>query len=69
MGIEEYWIVDYVALGGRKFIGNPKQPTLFVCNLVDGKYQMIPFAEKALVFSPTFPPFNLSANDTFNFAL
>ncbi|MFN5593192.1 MAG: Uma2 family endonuclease, partial [Aphanizomenon sp.] len=34
MGIAEYWIVDYAALGGRNFIGNPKQPTISVCNLV-----------------------------------
>jgi Uma2 family endonuclease len=27
MGIFEYWIIDYAALGGRNFIGNPKQPT------------------------------------------
>ncbi|MBW4599059.1 MAG: Uma2 family endonuclease [Calothrix sp. FI2-JRJ7] len=31
MGIPEYWIVDYAALGGRVFIGNPKVPTIFVC--------------------------------------
>jgi len=37
MGIPEYWIADYAALGARKFIGNPKQPTIFVCNLVDGE--------------------------------
>ena len=69
MGIEEYWIVDYAALGGRKFIGNPKQPTFFVCSLVDGEYQMIPFTEKALIVSPTFSLFNLSANEVFNLAL
>ena len=69
MGIQEYWIVDYAALGGRKFIGNPKQPTFFVCNLVDGEYQMIPFTEKALIVSPTLSQFNLSANEIFNLAL
>ncbi|OBQ35955.1 MAG: hypothetical protein AN485_12440, partial [Anabaena sp. MDT14b] len=26
MGIPEYWIVDYGAFGGKRFIGNPKQP-------------------------------------------
>ncbi len=31
VGIPEYWIVDYAALGGRRFIGNPKQPTISVC--------------------------------------
>ncbi len=43
MGISEYLIVDFAALGGRKFIGNPKQPTIFVCELIDGEYQMTPF--------------------------
>ncbi|HLO49963.1 MAG TPA: Uma2 family endonuclease, partial [Kamptonema sp.] len=40
IGIPEYWIVDYLGLGGRRFIGNPKQPTLSVCQLVDGEYQI-----------------------------
>jgi Uma2 family endonuclease len=30
MGIVEYWIVDYTALDGRAFIGNPKQPTVSI---------------------------------------
>ncbi|VXD22999.1 conserved hypothetical protein [Planktothrix serta PCC 8927] len=60
MGIEEYWIFDYAALGPRKFIGNPKQPTLFVCTLVDGEYQMNPFTENMTIISATFPQFNLS---------
>lgn len=40
MGIPEYWIIDYAALGGRNFIGNPKQQTISICSLVDGEYQM-----------------------------
>lgn len=68
MGIEEYWIVDYAALGARKFIGNPKQPTFFVCNLVDGEYQMNPFTGNTPIFSPTFPNFNLSSQQIFNLA-
>jgi len=35
MGIPEYWIVDYAALGGRSFIGNPKQPTLSIYSLIE----------------------------------
>lgn len=27
--ISEYWIVDYATLGGKRFIDNPKQPTIF----------------------------------------
>jgi Uma2 family endonuclease len=53
MGIPEYWIVDYAALGGRKFIGNPKQPTIFVCELIDGEYQMTPFRGTDRIVSPT----------------
>ena len=68
MGIEEYWIVDYAALGARKFIGNPKQPTLFVCTLEDGEYQMNPFTENTPIISPTFPQFNLSAKQIFALA-
>ena len=66
MGIEEYWIVDYAALGARKFIGNPKQPTFFVCNLVDGEYQMNPFTDNTSIISPTFSQFNLSPQKIFN---
>ncbi|MBD2363366.1 Uma2 family endonuclease [Anabaena minutissima FACHB-250] len=66
MGIPEYWIVDYAALGARKFLGNPKQPTIFVCNLVDGEYQMTPFQDNNLILSPTFPQLNLTAQQIFN---
>ncbi|MUG98054.1 Uma2 family endonuclease [Scytonema sp. UIC 10036] len=37
--IPEYWIVDFRGLGGLQFIGNPKQPTFTVCQLVNGVYQ------------------------------
>ncbi len=66
MGIPEYWIVDYAALGGRKFIGNPKQPTIFVCELIDGEYQMTPFRGNNLIVSPTFPQLNLTAQQVFD---
>ena len=65
MGIAEYWIVDYAALGGRNFIGNPKQPTISVCNLVDGEYQISRFRDDEQVISQTFPELNLTANQIF----
>ncbi|MEJ6480997.1 Uma2 family endonuclease [Nostoc punctiforme UO1] len=68
MGIPEYWIADYAALGARKFIGNPKQPTIFVCELVDGEYQMTPFQGNTVILSPTFPQLNLTAQQIFNAA-
>ncbi|MDF5722312.1 MAG: Uma2 family endonuclease [Rhizonema sp. PD37] len=69
MGIPEYWIVDYAALGGRKFIGNPKVPTIFVCELIDGEYQMTPFIGIDRIISPTFPQLNLTAQQIFDSAL
>ncbi|MEG4169381.1 MULTISPECIES: Uma2 family endonuclease [unclassified Microcoleus] len=69
MGIPEYWIVDYAALGGRNFIGNPKQPTISVCNLVDGEYQILKFRENDRIVSQTFPDFNLTANQIFGAGL
>lgn len=62
MGIPEYWIADYAALGARKFIGNPKQPTIFVCELVDGEYQMTPFQGNTIISSPTSIKFNCTTN-------
>jgi len=66
MGIPEYWIIDYAALGGRKFIGNPKVPTIFVCELIDGEYQMIPFRGNNRILSPTFGQMNLSVQQIFD---
>ncbi|BAY75148.1 hypothetical protein NIES25_15660 [Nostoc linckia NIES-25] len=68
MGIPEYWIADYAALGARKFIGNPKQPTIFVCELVDGEYQMNPFQGNTPISSRTFPQLNLTAQQIFEAA-
>lgn len=65
MGIPEYWIVDYAALGGRNFIGNPKQPTISVCNLVDGEYQISKFRDRDCIVSQTFPQLNLTPNQIF----
>lgn len=65
MGITEYWIIDYAALGGRNFIGNPKQPTISVCNLVDGEYQISKFRDDERVISQVFSELNLTANQIF----
>ncbi|NER39432.1 MAG: Uma2 family endonuclease [Oscillatoria sp. SIO1A7] len=65
MGIPEYWIVDYLGLGGRRFIGNPKQPTLSVCKLVDGEYQVTLFTGNERIESWAFPELQLSAAEIF----
>ncbi|MEZ2237152.1 Uma2 family endonuclease [Microcoleus sp.] len=65
MGISEYWIVDYLGLGGRKFIGNPKQPTISVYQLVDGEYQVQQFRGSERVESMAFPELSLTAEQIF----
>ncbi|WP_199245182.1 Uma2 family endonuclease [[Phormidium] sp. ETS-05] len=65
MGIPEYWIVDYLGLGGRRFIGNPKQPTLSVYQLVDGEYQVKLFTGNERIESLAFPELQLSAAEIF----
>lgn len=69
IGIPEYWIVDYAALGGRKFIGNPKQPTISIYQLVDGEYQVSQFRDKDRLVSATFPELNLTAKQVFQAGL
>lgn len=63
MGIPEYWIVDYAAFGGRRFIGNPKQPTISVYSLIDGEYLVNQFRENDLIVSPLFPELKLTIAD------
>ncbi|MEC4818004.1 MAG: Uma2 family endonuclease [Scytonema sp. PMC 1069.18] len=65
IGIPEYWIVDYLALGGRRFIGNPKQPTISVYSLVEGEYQVTLFRNGDRIISPTFPELVLTAEQIF----
>ena len=60
LGIQEYWVVDYLGLGGRNFIGYPKQPTISVYYLVDGEYDLHQFRSNEMIQSPTFPDLELS---------
>jgi len=66
LGISEYWIADYLGLGGRRYIGNPKQPTFSVYHLVDGEYQISQFRGRDRVVSPTFGQLNLSVQQIFS---
>ena len=65
MDIPEYWIVDYLGLGGRRYIGNPKRPTLSIYQLVNGEYQVRQFREGDTIASPTFPELNLTVDRIF----
>ena len=65
IGIPEYWIIDYLALGGIRYIGNPKQPTISIYSLINGEYQVRQFRENQRIISPTFPELNLTAQQIF----
>ncbi len=65
IGIQEYWIVDYLALGGRRYIGDPKQPTISIYQLVDGEYQIDRFRESDRLNSAVFPDLDLTVNLVF----
>jgi Uma2 family endonuclease len=66
MGIPEYWIVDYKGLGGRRYIGSPKQPTITICQLVDGVYQTQLFRQGDRLISPGMKSLTLTANQVFS---
>ncbi|AMW27394.1 Uma2 family endonuclease [Arthrospira platensis] len=65
MGIPEYWIVDYLGLGGRRFIGEPKSPTLSVYTMVDGEYEVRQFRGNDRVESVAFPELELTVQQIF----
>jgi Uma2 family endonuclease len=63
LGIPEYWIVDYLAIASREYLGNPKVPTVFVYLLdAEGKYQITAFRDSDRIMSPTFPDLQLTAS-------
>ncbi|MCY7282546.1 MAG: Uma2 family endonuclease [Cyanobacteria bacterium CAN_BIN43] len=61
LGIPEYWIADYAGLGGTRHIGKPKQPTLSICILVNGEYEIQQLRGNQTIVSLTFPDLNLTA--------
>jgi Uma2 family endonuclease len=55
LGIPEYWVLDYLGLGGKRFIGSPKVPTISVYRLIDGEYQVKQFRGSEPIESLAFP--------------
>lgn len=63
LGIEEYWICDYLGLGGKRYIGSPKQPTFSVYQLNENReYEVRQFREEQAIVSKAFPELQLSLN-------
>jgi Uma2 family endonuclease len=65
MGIAEYWVVDYLALGAVRHIGKPKRPTVTVCKLIEGEYQLFLFTAGEQIQSDIFPELNLNTDSIF----
>ncbi|PIG91393.1 Uma2 family endonuclease [Gloeocapsopsis sp. IPPAS B-1203] len=65
LGIPEYWIVDYLALGASRYIGTPKLPTISVYQLSEGEYQVWQFRGSERILSATFPELMLTAEQVF----
>ena len=65
LGIPEYWIVDYLGLGGREYIGKPKQPTITLCQLTDDFYEKRLLRQQDLLVSLAFPELKLQAETIF----
>lgn len=65
MGIQEYWLVDFRALGAVRHIGKPKQPTITICQLEEGEYQMQRFVSGDRLTSEVFPQLSLETDAVF----
>jgi len=65
--IPEYWLVDYLGIGGKYYIGSPKQPTVTICYLVEGEYEKVLLRGGETIKSRLFPQLNLSTNQLFAF--
>jgi len=65
LGGSEYWIVDYLGVGGREYIGKPKQPTITICTLIDDEYQKQIFRDDDLLVSSVFSRLHLTAKQVF----
>ncbi|MEG4422997.1 MULTISPECIES: Uma2 family endonuclease [unclassified Microcoleus] len=60
LGIYEYWIVDYLAIASRAYLGNPKIPTVFVYSLENGSYLVQSFTGNERIMSKTFPELEIT---------
>jgi Uma2 family endonuclease len=66
LGIAEYWIVDYLAIASRTYLGNPKEPAVLVYLLNEsGVYQMTSYRGDERIISRTFPELALTVAQVF----
>jgi Uma2 family endonuclease len=66
--ILEYWIIDYLGIGGKYYIGTPKQPTVTICRLVNEMYNKILLRQGESIISSVFPNLQLTTDQLFSMA-
>ena len=67
LGIPEFWIADYLGIGGKYYIGSPKQPTLTISHLQAGIYQKTLLRRGDRIQSFIFPGLELFVDRLFRF--
>ena len=65
--IPEYWIVDYLGIGGKYYLGSPKQPTVTICRLVNDIYEKVLLRRGDVILSSLFPNLQLNTEQLFAF--
>lgn len=65
LGVLEYWITDYLGLGGRDYIGAPKQPAVTIGQLENDRYQKRLFRPDNNLSSTIFLKLQLNAGAVF----
>ncbi len=60
LGIQEYWLVDYLALGSRTYLGIPKEPAILIFTLnADSNYDYQRYQQSDHLISRIFPQLDL----------
>jgi Uma2 family endonuclease len=66
LGVTEYWLIDYLAVASRSWLGNPKQPTIFICTLDEKNiYQIKSYQGENYLESLIFPSLKLTPLELF----
>ncbi len=67
LGIPELWLVDYLGLGGRDYIGDRKSPTLsiYILDQSGQHYQKQLFRGEERIRSSIFPELTITAEQVF----
>lgn len=63
LGVAEYWIIDYLGIGGREYIGKVKQPSIIICQLQGDEYLKYLYQNDQSLNSNIFSNLQLTAKD------